>query len=141
MTNIAVIENKLSSIRRYLDILASYRTVSLEEVESDTTLRGAIERYLYLLAQAAIDLADAFIAFRKLRKPATMAESFAILQEAGLLSRELAARLARMAGFRNILAHDYERLDYRIVLDVLHHHLRDVEDLVDAVSGSGRHGS
>ena len=77
------------------------------------------------------------IAFRKLRKPATSLESFTILQEAGLLSRELAARLARMAGIRSILAQNYERLDYTIVLDVLRNHLRDVEDLVAAVSEGG----
>ena len=40
----------------------------------------------------------------------------------------LAEKLTRMAGFRNILAHDCERPDYEIVHAVLHKRLVDVEE-------------
>jgi uncharacterized protein YutE (UPF0331/DUF86 family) len=133
MTNISVVENKVSSIKRYLGILSSYQGVSVEQLEADATLRGAVERYLYLLAQATIDLAEALIAFRGLRKPGTMGESFTVLWEAGLLTQDLAVRLTRMAGFRNILAHDYERLNYEIVVAVLRNHLVDVEEFISSV--------
>ena len=128
MTSFNVVENKISSIRRYLGILETYKSISLEQLRSDVTVRGAVERYLYLVAQATIDLAEAVIALKSLRKPATMGEAFSVLQEAGLLSSELAEKLTRMAGFRNILAHDYERLDYEIIHAVLHKRLVDVEE-------------
>ena len=38
MTNISVIENKISSVRKYLAILASYRSISVEQLSSDVTL-------------------------------------------------------------------------------------------------------
>lgn len=134
MSGIEVIENKISSIKRYLEILNSYKGRTADELTSDVTLKGAVERYLYLATQAVIDLAEAVISFKKLRKPATLAESFHILREAGIISQELLGDLVKMAGFRNLLAHDYEKIDYRIVADVLQNRLGDIEKFIEAVS-------
>lgn len=35
-----------------------------------------------------------------------------------------------MARFRNIIAHDYEDLDFGIIYDVLQNHLQDIEDFL-----------
>ncbi len=134
MTSRDVIENKISSTRKFLGLLDRYRGYSKDEIQEDIDLKGAVERYLYLAAQSTIDLAEAVIAFRNLRKPATMAESFRILQEEGLLSAELAGKLARMAGFRNILAHAYEDIDGDVVYDVLQHRLKDLAEFLDRIS-------
>ena len=85
MTSYNVIENKVSSTRKYLSILERYEKYSKEEIENNLDIRGAIERYLYLAVQSTIDLAESMIAFKKLRKPTTMAESFHILHEAGII--------------------------------------------------------
>jgi uncharacterized protein YutE (UPF0331/DUF86 family) len=134
MTSRDVIENKISSTRKVLRLLDRYRGYSKDEIQQDIDLKGAVERYLYLAAQSTIDLAEALISFRNLRKPATMAESFRILQEEGLLSAELAGKLARMAGFRNILAHAYEDIDGDIVYDVLQNRLKDLAEFLDRIS-------
>jgi len=39
-----------------------------------------------------------------------MSETFYILHEEKIISSALAEKMARMAGFRNIIAHDYEKL-------------------------------
>ena len=126
MGNIKVIENKISGIQKYINILNKYQSVTKEEILNDLTLRGAVERYLYLLVQATIDLAEAVISFKGLRKPTTMRESFDILYEESIIPLELNERLIRMVGFRNILTHDYESIDYDIVYKVLK---KDVEDI------------
>ena len=134
MTSRDVIENKISSTRKFLRLLDRYRGYSKAKLQEDVDLKGAVERYLYLAAQSAIDLAEALIAFKNLRKPATMAESFRILQEEGLLSAELAGKLAKMAGFRNVLAHAYEDIDGDIVYDVLQNRSKDLEEFLDRIS-------
>jgi uncharacterized protein YutE (UPF0331/DUF86 family) len=134
MTTIEIIENKISIIQKYLRILESYKQYSLQEIQSDVNIRGALERYLYLAVQASIDLAEAVIAYKKFRKPTTLRESFYILEEENIIGLDLSEKLAQMVGFRNILAHDYEKLDYAIVLDVLHHGVGDIEAFITTIS-------
>lgn len=132
MTSLFVIENKVSAIREYVKILEPYKQYSRIDVEKDNQIRGALERYLYLAAQATIDLAEAVIAFKKFRKPTTLSENFHILQEQDVISGELAEKLVSMVGFRNTIAHDYQKVNYDIVFDVLHNRLSDLEEFITA---------
>ena len=47
MTSINVVENKISTIRKYLSILDRYAGFTRQEIETDVDIRGAVERYLY----------------------------------------------------------------------------------------------
>ena len=135
MTNITVIENKISSIQKYLGILKRYQQYSQKEIVNDIDKKGALERYLYLVIQSTIDLAEAIISYKNLRKPSTMSESFHILREEAIITDEVTDQLVKMTGFRNVIAHDYEKLDYDIVYDVLKNRLSTVEAfLIDASS-------
>lgn len=133
MTTLSVIENKISSVRKYLRILKDFKKYSRKEVENNTTIRGAIERYLYLAAQASIDLAEAVISFKNFRKPATMSENFHILMEEKIIPVELNEKMIKLVGFRNIMAHEYERINYDIVYDVLQNRLKDIEEFLEIV--------
>ena len=134
MTNISVIENKISAVKKYLKILTRYNKYSRQEIEDNLDIRGAVERYLYLAVQATIDLADSVIAYKKFRKPSTMSESFHILQEEQIIPIELADKMVKMTGFRNIIAHDYEKINYDIVYDVLQNRLKDIEEFIEIIS-------
>lgn len=134
MTNVSVIENQLSVIKKYLKILENYKRFSLEEITQDLTLKGAVERYLYLVTQATIDLAEAIIALKGFRKPTTYSEAFDILKEEDFLPQRLAEKLVKMTGFRNIIAHDYEKIDFSISYDVLQNRLRDIEEFIKKTS-------
>jgi len=133
MTSLHVIENKISAVRKYVKLLDSYKERSRAEIESDPTLCGAVERYVYLAAQATIDLAEATIAYKHFRKPSTNRECFEILVENAVIERGLADKLARMSAFRNLLAHAYDRIDYGIVVDVLNCALSDLGEFTKAI--------
>lgn len=136
MTNLSVIENKISANRKYLKILKRYKVYSRQEIEENVDIRGAVERYLYLAAQAAIDLAEAVIAYKGFRKPTTMSEAFYILNEEEIVSGELTEKMVRMVGFRNIMAHDYEKVNYDIVYDVLQNRLTDVAEFIERIEAT-----
>ena len=95
---------------------------------------GCLERYLYLGVQAAIDLAEATLAYKNFRKPSTLSDAFYILNEENIIDSALTERLANMTGFRNVIAHDYEKINYDIVFDVLHNRTQDIEAFLSAVS-------
>lgn len=134
MTTLAVIENKISAVQKYLSILEEYKKYSREKIEDDTQIRGSLERYLYLAVQSVIDLAESVLAFKNLRKPSTTSETFHILNEEGFIELELAKKLVAMVGFRNIVAHDYEKINYDIVYDILHNRLTDIETFLSIAS-------
>lgn len=133
MTYSSVIENKISSVKKYLKILERYKKYSKEEIVKDIDLRGAAERYLYLAAQATIDLAEAVISLKEFRKPTTMSENFYILEEEGIIEKELTENLVNMVGFRNIVAHDYEKINYDIMYNILVNRLRDIKEFLKLI--------
>lgn len=133
MTNKFVLENKISSIKKYLQILGKYRALTKEDIVNNIDTKGAVERYLYLVTQSTIDLAEAVIAFKGYRKPTTFSEGFTILTENKTINADLENRLTRMVGFRNSLAHGYEKIDYNILYDALQNRLKDIEEFISVI--------
>lgn len=133
MTNANIIENKISIIKKYLNTLERYKKYSQPEIENNPDLIGAVERYLHLVVQATIDLAEAVIAFRNFRKPTSMSENFDILNEENIVNNKLTEELVKMVGFRNVIVHDYDKVDYDIVFDVLHNKLKDIEKFLKII--------
>lgn len=86
-----------------------------------------------MIAQATIDLAESVTSYKDLRKPTTMRESFRVLQEAEIIPQDLAQKLSQMVGFRNVMAHDYEDVNYDTVYDILQQGLEDIESFVDTI--------
>ena len=124
---------KLADVEGYLEQLAGYRTIDLDGYRSDWKTQRIVERTLHLIIEACMDIGDHIVADRRLRVPETGAATFEILAEAGVVPLSLGESLGRMVGFRNILVHDYARLDPAIVLRVLRTDMRDVERFRDAI--------
>ena len=133
MTNFSVVENKISSVKKYLTILQNFKKYSRKDIENDLNIKGAVERYLYLASQATIDTAEAFISLKDFRKPTTLREGFEILEEEKVISIELREKMVKMAGFRNFIAHDYDKIDYDKVYDVLQNRLTDIEEFIGQI--------
>jgi len=133
MTDKAALENQISTVKKYLHMIERYHAFSQEHIANNIDIRGAVERYLYLLAQSAIDLGESVIAYRRLRKPGTMSEIFHILREEGIIDEELLGRMTAMTGFRNVIAHDYEEVDYGIVYHILHEGVEDIRRYVRVI--------
>ncbi|MDP2918480.1 MAG: DUF86 domain-containing protein [bacterium] len=134
MTKINTLEIKISTVQKYLRTLKKYQGCSVDELENNEQLRGFIERYLYLAAQSTIDLAEAFLSFKNFRRPTSLSDNFYILNEEEIIAPELVEKLIQMTGFRNILAHDYLKIDYKRVCDILKNDLKDIEKFVAIIA-------
>lgn len=125
---------KIGKINEYLKIVDTIRPDCLERFDTDPIYRGALLHYLYLLADASIVLAEMIIKKKGLRIPQTYSEAFDILGSSGVLDREFAYSFARIAGFRNFLAHDYESIDTRIICTKILHSTHDIQAYVAQVT-------
>lgn len=128
-----LILRKLADLDTYLTQLAPYRELELAAYTADWRTQRIVERTLHLTIETCMDVADHIVADRKLKVPETGADTFDSLGEAEIVPRALAAALARMVGFRNILVQDYTRLDPAIVVRVLRTDLQDIEQFRNAV--------
>ena len=63
MSSLEIIENKISYIQKHLATAKKYQSYTLKDLEQNDLIRGAVERELYIIAQAVIDLAEAVIAY------------------------------------------------------------------------------
>jgi uncharacterized protein YutE (UPF0331/DUF86 family) len=128
-----LILRRSADLESYLSQLVPYQDLDLAAYQRDWKTQRIVERTLHLAIETCMDLADHIVADRRLRVPETGAETFEILAEAGVLPADLGKSLALMVGFRNILVHDYARIDPTIVLRVLHEDLHDLERFQEAI--------
>ncbi|MGI6649767.1 MAG: type VII toxin-antitoxin system HepT family RNase toxin [Bacillota bacterium] len=91
--------------------------------------------------QATIDLAVHLVAINELGMPSNIKDSFELLKRESIISSDLADRMKRMVGFRNIAVHDYQALDPEILKSILTTNLIDLVEFYEAVLRSHGDGS
>ena len=121
------IRNKIGKIREYLSLIITLAPDCDHKFNKDPVYRGALLHYLYLMADTCIAVAEQTIRLHSLRPPQSYHESFDILGKAGILEPDFAYSFAKIAGFRNFLAHDYEEVKAEIICRDILGQLEDVE--------------
>jgi uncharacterized protein YutE (UPF0331/DUF86 family) len=89
--------------------------------------RRACERLLQMSVEAVIATCAVLVTGLRLGLPADEDDLFAKLALRGVLSAAMAETLRRMKGLRNLLVHDYGRIDDRLVFQTLQHRLGDFD--------------
>lgn len=124
MVDRQVIETRLLRLEQSLRQLGELARFSWEEYRTDQGLQDRAERNMQIAAQTCIDIGSHIIAGRGFRPPYGYGDIFAVLLEEGLLPDKLACTMQQIAGFRNILVHDYLEIDPQLV----YHSLEKIED-------------
>jgi len=120
-----VVTAKIATIDRCLQRIAvtrGERRAVLLPVEVEDIVVVNLQRAV----QAAIDLATHVVTTEQYGLPDSVAAFFAVLERHGVIGPDLADRLRRMVGFRNIAVHEYEALDPEIVEAIVMRHLGDL---------------
>lgn len=125
---------RLKKLLEYLDILKKYQGVTARELQNNSEKRGVVERYLHLASEIVIDIANLLNAEYRFRPSDNYREAIEILGEEGVLDKRFAKDLSKLAGFRNILVHDYLKIDYYKVADKVNNRLGDFEKFARSVA-------
>ena len=128
----AVIDAKLRELSRRLRRVEAKQPASLKRLAAHEDLQDILSRNLELAIQTCIDIAYHLCGAHGV-VPATAAEAFAQLARRALIERSLAQRLQRAVGFRNVLAHEYTEVDWKIVMRVIRTDTRDLAAFGKAV--------
>lgn len=120
-----LLRRKLAELAEYVGQVSEYRDLTVERYRADWKTQRIVERTLQMAIEACLDMASHVIADRSLRAPTTYAETFEILVHAGLMSPALGRVMVEMTGFRNVIVHEYARIDADTVIRILRGHLED----------------
>jgi uncharacterized protein YutE (UPF0331/DUF86 family) len=130
-----VVQARIAKIREYVALLKKIRKLADERAfVKDPLIYGNAERYLQLAIQALLDISNHIVADMNLKLPADSRDLFTLLAKDKVLPVRLSERLIPMAGFRNILVHEYLEIDRHQVYRALEKDLPDFERFIKAVS-------
>jgi uncharacterized protein YutE (UPF0331/DUF86 family) len=128
------IYQKIGRIREYTIQVRSMEAECLKRFNTDPIYRAALLHFLYLLTDSCIALAELIIKHKNLRIPQSYHESFEILGENKILDPAFAFSFAKMAGFRNFLAHDYEKIDPLLICEQIIPKLADIDQFIEQIA-------
>jgi uncharacterized protein YutE (UPF0331/DUF86 family) len=103
------IERRLDELSARLGRLEPLKSKSKAEFDADPYLRDIAERNLEVAAQCVLDISHRLISLTGGQRPRDYYEAILRLGELAVLPPDFAAHLAPLAGFRNILVHEYFR--------------------------------
>lgn len=132
------VERKLQLIAEELGRLGDFHDISYDDLLADPVRLAAIERMLERIVLRAIDVNEHLIgalatgAEQKTTR-LTYREMFLLLADHGVYSTDFGQHIAASAGLRNILVHEYNDLDHRIVHGAIRTALQDYTSYVEAV--------
>jgi uncharacterized protein YutE (UPF0331/DUF86 family) len=112
-----IVSSRIRLMAEYLEILRDFEGMELDEYLSNIRHQLLAERILEVVIQAAIDINRHILKSAKALEVIKNEETFLQMGNSGVMSMKLAENLARSGGFRNVLAHQYLKIDSRLVFD------------------------
>lgn len=123
------VQRKLQLIAEDLERLTRFRDETLESLTGDEIKLAAAERLLERIVMRAIDVNQHLIGELASGEGKvsrlTYRDTFLMLVDLGVYPKDFASDIARSAGLRNILVHDYNDVDRRKVHASIKSCLRD----------------
>ncbi len=125
MVDRSLIGRKIAEMETYLSQVKEFSKISVSAYKKDWKTQRIVERTLQMMVELCIDIANHLISDKRMRLPTGYADTFKVLMENQVISKNLFKTMEKMAKFRNVIVHQYEKIDPAIVVSILH---RDLDD-------------
>lgn len=129
MVSFEKIVQKFIQLNEYLELLRTIAKTPINDFLKDKILIGSAKYYLQVSIEACLDVANHIIASERFRAPSDYADSFKVLEEAGVVPPDLGQNLRQMAKFRNRLVHLYGEIDNANVYEFIKEDLKDIDEI------------
>lgn len=133
MVDRPLILRKLSELDKYSKQLGEFANISLEDYSGNWKVQRIIERTLQMMIEMCADIANHIISDKGYRVPKSYVDTFKVLYENSIINNDLSGAMAKIAKFRNIVVHQYDKVDEAIVIDILKKHIKDFTAYRDAI--------
>ena len=123
----------IQDLEGYLKHLAELQKHPIEEFLSDWKIYDLAERQLHLALETSLTIGEMIISEFGFAKPDTYADIPRILFENKVIPNQLKDKLVDLARFRNVLVHDYLRLDHERVFQHLQTDDKTIREFIEAI--------
>lgn len=122
-----VILNKTAALERCIDRGKEEYRLAGADLSTNPSHQDALILNVLRACETAIDLAMHISRSERLGVPQSNRDSFALLETAGILPKDVSENLQRMVGFRHVVNHEYQKLDIEVLHHIVEKRLRDFQ--------------
>ena len=108
--------------------------MTVARLDGDHFLKHGVERALQICVEVVIDVAQRVLSLEGRPPAPTAFDALSGLAAMGVIAS--AARYRTMVQFRNLVVHQYARVDSAVLVDILQNHLGDLTAFRDEVAGA-----
>ena len=119
---------KVGLVRKHLTRVEAKAKTDLKTLLEDLDRQESIAFNLQLAIQNCVDIAAHIIAEEGYGVPGAASELFYLLQENGYLSADLTEKMIGAVGFRNLIVHEYGKMDLTRMFEVAQQDAKDLND-------------
>lgn len=126
--------DKIKEISNFLEELSEIIPQNYESYRNSFRDRASCERYFEKIVVACVELGYFIIKYKKLELPTKDKELFVILEKSKIISPVLSKKLIEAKGMRNILAHEYGKVNDQMVYESVHEEIiSDIEEFLTLI--------
>lgn len=126
MVNREIISKKVNLIRYHIDRILLKSNILLDEFLSDDDTKDIVCHNLFILLQNTIDTCLHIISDEGMEEPAVFSDMADIFTKEKVIREDLKQPLKNMMGLRNIIAHQYGDIDFKIIYKIVKDDLKDI---------------
>ena len=123
----------IKELEKYYIILKSLKHYTLEDL-NDPRTAWAVEHGLQLSIQSVLDIGNHILAGLGISDIEDYMDVIIKLGEQGVISTEFADEISGMAGFRNLMVHEYVKVSLKKVHEMLTEHTEDFKTFAEQVA-------
>ena len=128
------IHHKANEITDFLLELKEIVPPRLDDYLKNLVTKAACERYFEKIVEALVDLSFMVIKHKKLKIPDDDNGVFKLLAQEEIISENLAFKLRKAKGMRNIIAHEYSEIEDKLVFQAVSSKIQsDAEEFLNEI--------
>lgn len=124
---------KLSTVEKCLGKVKEKLSPNIDEFMSDEDIQDIVIFNLMQAIQACVDIAAHIVSDEGYGMAGSMNEFFYLLSGRSVISVELQEKLIHAVGFRNLVVHEYAKLDLKQVYEIASNGIRDLENFIAVI--------
>ena len=124
---------KAGSVKSHLNRVYEKRNVDLDNFIKDIDRQESILFNIQTAVQNCIDIAAHIISEESFGVPGSTTEMLYILGKNGYLDNDLTQKMVKAVGFRNLIAHEYGKIELEQVYEIAQKDINDLNEYLKAI--------